>query len=91
MDMHELKPCPFCGYSIPKITEKRSGNYRRTGDRFQVLCGKCKARGPIFTAAYIREGDFGRYRYESDSSARNEAIQKASEAWNRRSNNENAG
>lgn len=82
--MEKLKPCPFCGYNSPKITEKRSGNNRRTGDMFQVLCGKCKARGPIFTAAYIREGDFGRYRYKSDHAARNEAMQNATQAWNRR-------
>lgn len=81
---NDLKPCPFCGHSSPKITEKRSGNNMRTGDMFQALCGKCKARGPIFTAAYICEGDFGRYHYQRDPSARNEAIQKAAEAWNRR-------
>lgn len=84
--MHELKPCPFCGYSSPKITEKRSGNYRRTGDMFQIICGKCKARGPIFTAAYIREGDFGQYHYARDPVAGNEATEKAIDAWNRRVN-----
>ncbi len=82
--MLELKPCPFCGHTSPKITEKRSGNYRRTGDMMQVLCGKCKARGPIFTAAYIREGEYGRYSYKIDTDARNEANKKAVEAWNTR-------
>lgn len=86
--MEQINLCPFCGYANPKMTKKRSGNYRRTGDTFQVLCGKCKARGPLFTAAYIREGDFGRYHYEKDPAARNEAIQKAVEAWNRRAKDE---
>lgn len=40
------KRCPFCGH--PKITvRKRRGNYRRTGDNYQAVCNKCKARGPL--------------------------------------------
>lgn len=42
-----LEPCPFCGYDKPKLTEKRRGEYRRTGENYQGLCGKCKARGPL--------------------------------------------
>ena len=82
--MNELKPCPFCGYANPKMTKKRSGNYRRTGDMFQILCGKCKARGPIFTASYDRSGDFGRYDYKQNLATRSEAMQKAINAWDRR-------
>lgn len=84
--MTELKPCPFCGYASPKMTEKRSGSYRRTGDMFQILCGKCKARGPIFTGKYLESGEFGRRKYTPDSAAITEAKQKAIEAWNRRAN-----
>lgn len=39
--------CPFCAYGKPKITTKRRGNYKRVGDNHQVLCGRCKARGPM--------------------------------------------
>lgn len=84
MKTPDLKPCPFCGYENPKMTEKRSGNNERTGDMFQILCGKCKARGPIFTARYSRTCDFGRYYYKADAFATVEAQQKAIEAWNRR-------
>jgi Lar family restriction alleviation protein len=81
---NDLKPCPFCGYASPKITEKRSGNYRRTGDMFQILCGKCKARGPIYTAKYTRSGEYGKYNYAKEPTAQLEAQQKAIDAWNRR-------
>lgn len=48
----ELRPCPFCGHEGLKITKKRSGNHHRTGDCIQVICNRCKARGPIFTANF---------------------------------------
>lgn len=84
MKTPNLKPCPFCGYASPKMTEKRSGNNCRTGDMYQILCGRCKARGPIFTAKYTQSGDYGRYSYECSSAKQDEAIKKAVEAWNRR-------
>lgn len=86
--MTELKPCPFCGFPTAKITEKRSGNYRRTGNLYQVLCTKCKARGPIFTGKYLESGEFGQRKYTPDSAAIAEAKQKAVEAWNRRANDD---
>lgn len=82
--MDKLKPCPFCGYTSPKMTEKRSGGNRRTGDMYQILCGRCKARGPIFTAQYTRSGVLGSYTYKWNPENENEAIQKAIDAWNRR-------
>ena len=90
MKTPDLKPCPFCGYENPKMTTKRSGNNKRTGDMFQILCGKCKARGPIFTGRYSRKNEFGRYEYVSDAFATEEAKQKAMDAWNRRVTDENA-
>jgi transcription elongation factor Elf1 len=45
--MTNIEPCPFCHYTKCKITTKRRGKYRREGDNHQVLCGKCKARGPM--------------------------------------------
>lgn len=80
----DLKPCPFCGYDKVKMTEKRSGNNCRTGDMYQILCGRCKARGPIFTAKYMRNGDFGWYSYKCSPENQKEAIQNAIKAWNRR-------
>lgn len=88
--MPDLKPCPFCGYAYPRMTEKRSGNNCRNGDMYQILCGRCKARGPIFTAKYTRSEYFGRYAYISNPVNQNEAIQKAIDAWNRRANDADA-
>lgn len=66
------------------MTEKRSGNNERTGDMFQILCGRCKARGPIFTAKYTRTNRFGAYHYTQDALVEEETKQKAIDAWNRR-------
>lgn len=43
----KLVPCPFCGWTKAKCNEQRRGNYRREGDNYQVVCNKCKARGPL--------------------------------------------
>lgn len=42
-----LQACPFCEHTNVKVHEKRRGNYRREGDNYQVVCQKCKARGPL--------------------------------------------
>lgn len=41
-----IGPCPFCGGKA-KCNERRRGDYRRTGDNYQVVCNACKARGPL--------------------------------------------
>lgn len=84
--MTEMIFCPFCGSSKTKITKKRSGNYRRRGDYIQVLCNKCKARGPIFEAKHEEvTDDRGHVLYtRSNSAAVAHAEQLAIEAWNRR-------
>lgn len=41
-----VAPCPWCGGNA-KCNELRRGNYRRTGDNYQVVCNKCRARGPL--------------------------------------------
>lgn len=91
MKTPDLKPCPFCGYTKAKITKKRSGVYERTGDCMQVICHKCKARGPIFKAEYdakIGSGGYARYFVRNaETNANVEAL--AIEAWNRRKNDEN--
>lgn len=80
-----LKPCPFCGYENPKFTSKRSGNYRRTGDMVQVLCGKCKARGPIITAKFDKPNvsRFVAQTYNQGLSGV-EILQIAADKWNNR-------
>lgn len=45
--MSELINCPFCGWPNAKCNELRRGNYSRKGDNYQVVCNKCKARGPL--------------------------------------------
>ena len=42
-----MNPCPFCKSISCKVSGKRSGNYKREGTLYYVLCNKCKARGPI--------------------------------------------
>lgn len=42
----QIEPCRFCGGKA-KCNGLRRGNYRRTGDNFQVVCNKCRARGPL--------------------------------------------
>lgn len=46
MDDIEIKPCRFCGGKA-KCNAIRRGNYRRVGDNYQVVCNKCRARGPL--------------------------------------------
>ena len=38
--------CPFCG-GAAKCNELRRGNYKRVGDNYQVVCNKCRSRGPL--------------------------------------------
>ena len=79
-----LKPCPFCGYDKPKFTTKRSGSNRRTGDIVQVLCGRCKARGPVVTGTYDKEnGNFVKNTYNNGKSY-TDILQTAADSWNRR-------
>lgn len=57
---NELKPCPFCGgkaYMRQKGIRFFGQNFKgwkkeRRG--FYVQCGRCKARGGVFTATVIR-------------------------------------
>ena len=79
-----LKPCPFCGYANPKMTQKRSGGNKRTGTFFQILCSKCKARGPIFTGKYLENDEFGWHKSMPYYHTIVEANQKAIDAWNTR-------
>ena len=80
-----MKPCPFCNNPNPKITHKRSGNNERVGEGVQVLCGKCKARGPIFTGYYVdRNGNIEipyTIRRPKNPMTIKEAEMRAEEAW----------
>ncbi len=84
--MSELKPCPFCGHRNPKITKKRSGNYYRKGDYIQILCNKCKARGPIFEAKHddVRDSRGARIYGRCNPETVTHTEQLAIDAWNRR-------
>lgn len=42
----QIKPCRFCGGKA-KCNELRRGNYKREGDNYQVVCNRCRARGPL--------------------------------------------
>lgn len=71
--MSDTVQCPYCGYEKAKLTTRRSGVYSRSGDMFQVLCGRCKARGPIVT-----------YKYANGFIDRDSAKEKAKTLWNTR-------
>ena len=77
----ELKPCPFCGYDNVQITTKRSGNNVRTGDLKQVICTRCKARGPVFGSRYEKIPSWYHVIVKRTPI---EAEQLACESWNRR-------
>lgn len=90
MSTPDLKPCPFCGYNKPKITKKRKGNYFRNGDYLQVICNRCKARGPIVCNLYdAKLSSWGDTHYmvrNPETTA--EAERQAVAAWNRKANDE---
>lgn len=81
----ELKPCPFCG-GEGRIRQKQmrfiGQNYlgwikERRG--FYIQCRRCKARGGLASAEVIRKG-----MMTEDSVWREELVNGAIEAWNRR-------
>lgn len=39
--------CIFCGHNKAKVNPQRVGAYRRLGTNWQVVCNKCRARGPL--------------------------------------------
>lgn len=42
--------CPFCKWNKYIIFPQRVGDYRRKGTKYQVVCNKCRARGPLCDA-----------------------------------------
>lgn len=86
MKTPDLKPCPFCGYDKLKITKKRKGNYYRNGDYVQVICNKCKARGPIVSNDYdAKLSSWGDTHYMVKNKEKTaEAELLAGDAWNTR-------
>ena len=65
----ELKPCPFCGGTMLKITKAQLSN-SKTGHSVYIRCKQCFARGPK-----VNVGD-------GDGPGRE--TQAAAEAWNKR-------
>lgn len=86
MNTPEFKPCPFCGGKSLKITKKRSGKYIRVGDYIQVICNKCKARGPIFEGKHddVLDNRGHRLYTVANSEVVERTEQLAVEAWNSR-------
>ena len=44
--MEEIDPCRWCGCKA-KVYPHRSGSKTKREERYQVVCNKCRARGPI--------------------------------------------
>lgn len=42
--------CVFCKHPKAKLYPQRIGTYRRTGTNWQVVCNRCRARGPLDTS-----------------------------------------
>lgn len=86
----ELKPCPFCkGQAKLQTRQMRFIGQNDFGDKkikvgAQVICNRCKARGPLFTGAvinpYVRAEKNGDTAYKWITS-------EAVSAWNRRADN----
>lgn len=73
-----INPCPFCGGKA-KVSGKRSGNYRREGTLYYVICNSCKARGPL------TKGPDGKFQAGAYIGGQDVSQQKAIERWNKRS------
>lgn len=60
--MTELKPCPFCGGKA-RMTKRQiryfGTNYqgeKKIRMAVQVMCSRCKARGPVYTSTLFIPG-----------------------------------
>jgi hypothetical protein len=42
-----VSKCPFCKWHKFTTFPQRVGDYRRKGTKWQVVCNKCRARGPL--------------------------------------------
>ena len=72
-----ISPCPFCGYTKPKIESKHNGRTCDVGTHCAtVRCGRCHARGPT-ASCKVQKG-----LWHADSATE----QKAIELWNARTN-----
>lgn len=92
MSEEKLKPCPFCGHTKSRITEKKiAGTYHSRIDpyrdfvriRYCVMCNKCKAKGKsIFTPRmyYLVTESSGLVRYSAETC--NYYKEQAMLAWN---------
>ena len=74
----KLKPCPFCGGEKLKIDCKS----RNDIETYSVRCNKCHARGG--TASISIKGVLVNQGYAALKEVREQAKEKAIEAWNTR-------
>lgn len=85
----ELKPCPFCGGNAKvSLRDMRFIGRNEFGSKkikcaAQVICNKCRARGPVYTASLINPYD----RTCQESAAYKWMVGEAAEAWNRGADN----
>lgn len=87
MQNTELKPCPFCGSNKLKLESKngRIHYHEKDGMRqwqnvvFSVRCNSCHARGSTTSADLPTMGMYGDL-----VTKKNNAIERAIEAWNTR-------
>ena len=82
----KLKPCPFCGGNGRlSYRQMRFIGQNYMGDKkirmgVQVICNRCKARGPLFTGVVINPS----VRVEQEMDATFIwMIENAKKAWNR--------
>ncbi len=76
-----IQPCPFCGWNKCKLTSKRNGGNVRIGSKYQVMCGRCYARGPMFSSNDQHPAWWNHNKNERNAT---EAMDLAIEAWNNR-------
>ena len=84
--VHNLEPCPFCkGQAKISLREMRFLGQNGYGDKkircaAQLICNRCRARGPVYTANLINPYD----RKCQQSEAFKWMLKEAAFAWNKR-------
>ena len=91
MSKIQLLPCPFCGYTKSRITQKKvAGTYHNWTDscyefvkiRYCVMCNKCKATGKsiVTPKMFYRPKSLNLVKYSAETCRHYEEM--AMFAWN---------
>lgn len=78
--MSQLDKCPFCGSTKVDLTSIAKNQYAKRHIKYQGICHKCYARGPIVTAILDP-------RHESQADIQRkmtDAQDQATQLWNQR-------